>query len=252
MPMYKRKSGGSSSSRYKFARALGGYSTGGIRAARLLAVRKGAPFGYRKSGYRYNKARAIGGGSRQVAKFLDTDLGILTASQTENIVLLNTVSQGTDENQRLGRNIAMKSVQLRGKIQGNSAGVNAIARIMVVYDRQPNKLLPVIADIISATTVASLFSGFSNQNNRDRFAIIMDKSFGVIGASTSVSQDAIMTFNKFVKLPNLITNYDNSATTGVITTLTTGSLLFVTIGDTVAGTTSPVVTIDARLRFNDV
>lgn len=250
--MYKRKSFGSSSARYKYARALGGYSAGGIRAARLLAVRKGAPFGYRKSGYKYNKARAIGGGTRQVSKFLDSDLSILTASQTETITLLNQVSQGTDENQRLGRNIAMKSIQLRGKIQGNSAGVNAICRILVVYDRQPNKLLPVYADIIASANAASVFSGFSNQNNRDRFAIIMDKSFAVIGAATSVSQDAIIAFNKFVKLPNLITNYDNSAATGVITTLTTGSLLFVTIGDTVAGTTSPVVTIDARLRFNDV
>ena len=73
----------------------------------------------------------------------------------------------------------MMSVQVRGFIKPEDAvapGANVVdnmARIMIVYDRQPNGAIATIANILSAATSVS----FMNLDNRDRFKVICDIHF---------------------------------------------------------------------------
>lgn len=214
---------------------------------KLLAARKGAGLSYRKGGYKTNRRlpRSI------TPKFFDFNTGVQVCGQTFNIIHVNPIAQGTDEINRLGRNITTKSVQVRAIFQANTTGVQSVARMMLVYDRQPNGALPVAADIMSFPG-ALVAQGYPNQDNRDRFLILMDKAYPVIGTSTTANTGLERQYvMKYKKLGNLITNWSSTGTTGVIGGLTTGSILCLLYGDVITGTAAATVNINFRFRFSD-
>jgi len=239
MPSYKRKSSKYSGST-KYARTSGTYRSS---RSRLMAARKGARLGYRKSGY---KPRSRVGA--MTAKYVDTPNTTYACSTTAVVTHIAIIPQGPDEINRLGRNVLLKSFQMRGELQANTAGVQAMARIMLVYDRQPNRALAAITDILQSGSVY----GMKNLDNQDRFVILMDKLFSVIGTNTSVGiESAQRAIQKYIKLGSLVANYQVGAT-GAIGEVNTGALLLVTIGDMVAGTTAPNFGLITRTRFVDV
>lgn len=243
MPAYKRKYskyGGST----KYARTSGTYRKTGTR---LMAARKGAKLGYRKGGYSKSR-RTIGVGTNSY-KFTDTTALSSPCITTGNLTLLGAVGQGTDENQRLGRNTMMKSIQFKGELQAGATNAQSIARVILLYDRQPNKAAPVMADILTSVT----YNAFRNLDNKDRFVILMDKMYSVIGpGGTGVSTESVQrAIDKYIKLPNLLTNYTNSGT-GTSADITTGSLWLFTLGDQSTASLGSSLNYYARVRFVDV
>lgn len=239
MPAYKRK-GSKSGRSTKYARTSGTYRS---TSTKMLAARKGARLGYRKGGY---KARRVVGPTG-ISKYVDTVNTSYPCNTTGNIVIIPTIGQGPDEIQRLGRNIMLKSLQIRGELQANSSGVQAMARVLIVYDRQPNKVIATVGDIISPATIY----GMKNLDNQDRFVILMDKLYSVVGsASTTTVESSQRAINKYMKLGNLLTNYI-TGTAGTIAEITTGALLIFTLGDMAAGVTAPNYAVTFRTRFQD-
>lgn len=239
MPAYKRKSSSRSGST-KYARTSGTYRSS---RSRLMAARKGARLGYRKSGYKPRVARGS-----SIAKYVDTAQTTYACNSTGVVTLIATIPQGPDEINRLGRNILLKSYQMRGELQANSAGVQAMARVLLVYDRQPNRALAGVADVLTSNTIYAM----KNLDNQDRFVILMDKLWSVIGTTTSTSVESSQrAINKYMKLGNLVANYQ-VGTTGAIGEINTGALLLITMGDVVAGTTAPNFAVATRTRFVDV
>lgn len=145
-----------------------GYGPGAIvpyrRASSLVPVRFG---GWTGRGLRIEK------------KYVDN---IVAASPTDGVptaTLLNGIAQGDGPDQRNGRQITMKSIQLRLMISPTDGGT-AIAgnvRIVLLLDRQPNSAAPTISDVFTGTNAMTL----TNLDNRQRFQILGDMVYDVGG-----------------------------------------------------------------------
>lgn len=199
-------------------------------------------------------------------------------------VLLNGCPAGYAVNNRIGRKIRMRSIQgemtvfLPATIVPNAGAAitfsaNATtgprARLLVVYDRQSNGVVPYKGDVLAAladsgmgggaganTQVPSI-SSFMNLNNRERFLVVVDKQVEVDGTwkkSTRI---------KFYKKLNLEVVY-NSAVDGSAASIMTGALwcFAISMNAHVAVTTSAAnmstggtlfaMDGNCRIRFTDV
>lgn len=94
-------------------------------------------------------------------------------------VFLNGIALGNTPTTRIGRKVALTKLQVRWtRISSSIAtigGVNVLNqypfRILVVYDRSPTGVIPVITDILVATT----FEAPLNLNNTERFLVLADE-----------------------------------------------------------------------------
>nr|UOF81670.1 capsid protein [Cressdnaviricota sp.] len=185
--------------------------------------------------------------SKTELKFLDVSVSNLQFNSTGTIRLLNGIVQGTDYNQRIGRQIILKSIYLRMYLFPNAAATNVgdVLRIILGFDEQPNGALPIVTDILtSASTTAA-----NNLNNRDRFKILVDKTFPVGQAITANAVAPIRGFKKVYKKCNWPVTY--SGTTADIASLATGSLFILTVSENVAGITCWDANYHSRIRFTD-
>jgi len=164
------------------------------------------------------------------------------------VTLLNGVATGTDFTNRIGRKVCWKSILMNGVLTPTDATSNvSLARIMLVWDSQPNGALPAITDVLNAAVPTAPM----NLNNRDRFRVLLDKRF-VLGpynttATQSVASNIIREHHMYKKI-NLETIFDG--TTNAIGDIQSGSLFLLTIGNQ----TSPEGanwTASIRLRFTD-
>lgn len=193
-------------------------------------------------------------------KYVDIALAGYVADSVGTVTALNLIDEGTGPSARTGRKISLTSVQVRGRcnpIDAVAAGANTLdclARIMIVYDRQPSSAaaVPAITDILNASTSAS----FINLNNRDRFKVIADIMIKVgprfldttVTATYAYSGNNGDVVNIYRKLGGLKSQYDGTG--NGIADLTTGSLLMVTIGDQGAGTGGNFA-VSTRVRYLD-
>lgn len=91
---------------------------------------------------------------------------------TGQITLLNGMVSGYDEGDRIGRQIYMDHMLLRGwrTIYSLSSGQQEISRTMIVYDKSPKGGLPLVSQILEEVNVSSAI----NWDYRDRFVILYD------------------------------------------------------------------------------
>lgn len=177
---------------------------------------------------------------------------------------LNLIQQGAAGNERIGRKVSLKSVQIRGFFLANPAEGITVSpelnymRMLVVYDKQTNGTLPNINAILqnqfydgsySLTETAGL-----NINSRDRFEILLDKMFvlpsDTAGFIPSATVD-LLHVEEYRKLKGKETCYNTS--TGSIGDIATGGLFLVCIGN-IDGTVveeapSWVMNAAIRLRY---
>jgi len=111
------------------------------------------------------------------------------------VVLLNSIAQGTDYTTRIGRLARMTSVQIAMKIwiaPGSNSANNFVGiRAMLYCDRQPNGAEPtVIGDVLTTVTGASSsHMEFKNLTNRDRFVIIKNRHWNFYPWNTGAVMD---------------------------------------------------------------
>lgn len=167
---------------------------------------------------------------------------------TGDIFLLNTIAQGTSVNQRVGKKVMMKSLQLRGYVFNNSAALYNDCALLVVYDRRPTGSLPAITDILVSANAISL----NNDNNSGRFKILKRCDFELVGAPsvTTGTEASAATADFYLSLRDLPTVY-KSAATGAIADIEEGALYLVTVGINAAGTSAAAGVLNCRVRFYD-
>jgi len=175
-------------------------------------------------------------------KSVDTNVA-MAANVTTSVQLLNGIARGDDINQRNGREVTMKSIQLKGFMMATAGtGADQLIRTLIVYDRQTN------AAALTALQVLTLADPIAPRNleNRRRFKILWDKTATINAAS---EPGTMRYFEWYRRLAHPITfNTDGGATVAAITT---GSLYAITIGTNAVGATAGYSQFNCRIRYVD-
>lgn len=216
------------------------YRSSSALAARMRA-RRGARPGMRRAGYFTSQSYE--------RKYTDTALSAYEVDATGSVTLISVIPQGASQSQRIGRRVELRSIEVRGQVNAKSTTTVSCGRMILVYDRQPNKALAAVTDILESASYAA----FKKDENKNRFLILKDKAFKVTGNQTAgqINDSGEQYVKMFMKLPRgLITEYA-AAGTGVIGDITTGALLVCFIGSTAAGTAAFQCQVGFRVRFDD-
>lgn len=87
-------------------------------------------------------------------------------------VFLTPIAQGTDQQERIGRSIRIKSVQIRLKTVTTGSPAVGQIRYVIVYDRQSNGVTPVSTDVFAGS---AQFNDPMQLNYKERFVVLMDR-----------------------------------------------------------------------------
>lgn len=214
--------------------------------------RAGALAGARALVFRRNRGPRIKGAIpvQQELKFVDSTLSNLACDTTGSVTALNLLAVGDDNTTRDGRQVTIKSVQIKGLIAPIDNDINSnISRVLLVWDNAVNSgSIATIAQILTAATGTA----FPLVDNANRFTILWDYRFAMGAAVSTATQAQVFTPSvgnaDYYKKLNLVTQY--SGTTAAIGSIQNGALLFVTVGTQAAGL-GGAFNGHARVRFVD-
>ncbi len=132
-------------------------------------------------------------------KFLDTAITGHVLASTGGTVddSMNHVAQGTGESQRVGRQIRIHHVDIRGNFNfaEHATESNDICRFIVFLDKQANGAAATTTDILESANVHA----FRNLANSKRFTILDDQHFTI----NSMNADAASNYGGFEKIYKL-------------------------------------------------
>ncbi len=160
---------------------------------------------------------------------------VTTAPLISNI---NGLATGDQFNTRDGRVVRWKSIEVMLNISMHTTPIEDSIRIMVVIDKQPNEIVLVIADLLTATTM----QGLKNLDGRKRFIILKDLTLDLsVGKGTNITW-------KWYKKLDMKSIYDDSDA-GSIVDLTTNAMYLILFGT--EATNGMTVGRSTRMRFID-
>jgi len=163
---------------------------------------------------------------------------------------LDIIPQGDTVNQRQGKSWQNTNLQVRGYIYNDTgAAVNHIA-MYIVWDRQPNKVLATVADLLESSTASD---AFMKRENKGRFLVIKKWHRVLLGNTTALStgREAIV-IDKWIRLPQeCIAQATAADTTGAIGNRVTGALLAFFVGSNAAGNADASSVLSFRVGFKD-
>jgi len=162
---------------------------------------------------------------------------------TTAVDLVNGIARGDELDQRIGRELTMRSVQIDMVTKATAGtGIAQQHRILLVYDRQTNATALTAVQVLTGATVYSP----RNLENRRRFKILMDKKFQLNASGESGSERM---FKFYRRLAHPVTF--NSGDAGTVADITTGSLYLIYIGSIAAGATAGSIVGHCRIRYSD-
>jgi len=178
-------------------------------------------------------------------KNIDTAIAFPAFGVITNVITtLNACTAAATPTSRVGRHIKMSSLLIRGYVGLAATSTGACpVRILVVYDKQTNKLAPGATDVLAQ-------DGFSYpmslQNSR-RFKVVFDKQYPFMGTAGPQGIE----INEYIKL-NLDTEFIDGAGAGTVADITSGGLFaLVSLGPNV-GVATVLNNVQARVRFTDL
>jgi len=185
-------------------------------------------------------------------KTIDTSGEGLCVSSSDAITLINGVATGNDFTDRNGRKITMKSIFIRGWLQGqditNGSPLGNLCRVMLVYDKQANGTVTTQDAILKTKEAQSQLQ----LNNRDRFVVLADKTVA-LGTITNVATQSVAGSPtcraiKIFKKVNLDVQF--SGTDATISSIATGALYILCVGSQATSDGHKFV-YTSRIRFLD-
>lgn len=192
-------------------------------------------------------------------KFVDVQESVAgnlySLSNVASITLLNGITQGVDENTRIGRQMNMKSIYLRGNITSSSTTTGTgVIRTMIVLDKEVPQVsstgqIMAITDFLVGNDINAL----NNLNNRKRFLTLHDE-FNIF-AGSYVGTSVQTTGNPTSHVLNWYKNVDitcefNSQDNGTIADFTKNALYLITYSSGLSGGNLQG-TVNTRIRFTD-
>lgn len=157
--------------------------------------------------------------------------------------LLNGSLQGALVGQHIGRKTTMTSLFIRYDAHLSPTTTQGCQiRILVVYDKQANKALPAITDVLTSDN----FNAPMNLDNADRFIILVDKFCKPI--SVQGNYNVSDTIYKKMALDTL---WDTGNNAGDVTDIKTGSVVAFIAQSGGAAVAAPIVDSITRIRYID-
>lgn len=171
-------------------------------------------------------------------KVKDVSVTALALPSTGQVTDLNGLTKGDNVDQRSGRMVCWKSVQIQGQITRNASSTTQDrVRICLVIDKDPSGLGSGYTDIYDSLNVNS----FRNLDNRKRYVILRSWNF-VLDA------DKLEKYMKFYKKLDMKTVF-NSLNNGNIADIESNSISLFYISD--RATNQPTFDGRIRLRYID-
>ena len=198
-------------------------------------------------------------------KFVDKQTtGFITSTGT--VTLINGIGTGTDQFNRIGKSVYLKTVTLTSTLLNANTGTSEPAhfiRLLLVRDNAPNgAATPVLADFLreidnagGATTTAL---SMQNTNNRKRFTFLIDKlitippwNLGNTNPGNSATAPLDMNFKRVLKINKRM---QFSGTGTAIADIQTNAMYWVRVTDLarVPGTEPYVHVLQSRFDFVDM
>lgn len=231
-----------------YAKKVGVYKRRAVTSKKTVQTKTPyAPYGFKGS---YNR-------SRKELKFLDRDQRVddegaigagssAVVSTTGTIHFINGVAQGTGESDRIGREVWIKSLQLRFNIQlGTAATPTNLCenhvRVIVYSDKAQNGAANLVTDVLDTASYSSLTS----MKNASRIWIHQDKLL-----SLSSHGDRSLSYNSYIKLNKKVVYGGPDGSVGSCQTNGLHVLVISTTNE--SGYTTPTMySFGARIRYTD-
>jgi len=203
-------------------------------------------------------------------KYVDTeatDTAIPAGTSSVDFVLLNSIAQGSDNTNRIGRKITVKSIDINaiftGMIATNAASIgtpSAMVRWWVLVDAQPDGATATAADVWKSTSTFAV--AHRNLDTSERFKVLRTGTFDLCNqsslAGTIASEGAIPSagfpdkayLDIYIPLNDAV---KYSGTSTGISNIASGAYYFCYCTDiaTPVNTTGCTVVYDARVKFTD-
>lgn len=205
----------------------------------------------------YNRTSGYYGrfsGPNAELKFLDTALSfnVDTTGEVPATGQLALIPQGDTESSRDGRACCIKSVYIKMNMSAFPTTEVQTAPIITIYliqDTQTNGAAAAVTDVFTSATVPT---AMVNLANSQRFKILKKFVYTFnTGAGVSAAYNATAKHIDYYTKCNIPMQFDNTSTTGAITTIRTNNL-FLIAGAAGTGADDIVnVTGTCRIRFSD-
>lgn len=156
---------------------------------------------------------------------------------------VNCIQQGATVANRIGNKVIMRSIHLRMHMSSPAAVVGQ-ARLMLVYDRQPNGAFPAITDILLSQPagVAASYSGI-NIANKSRFLMLRDHFYIFDAAQSLVHMVDLYCKGRW--------EAEFGANAGTIGDFRTGAVYLVVYATFVGGGNISTSAAQCRIRYYD-
>ena len=178
------------------------------------------------------------------------DNSFITNITTAGVILPNTnslvnIAVGTGPNERIGRQIKVKSINAYLTLQKNSSSYACdTIRLMLVLDTQCNGTAPAITDILQTASVNS----FRNMANSKRFVVLKDSEINITSATHDGTNFATVHRQlQFFRKVNYSIEYDQNLNTGALSTIRSNNLFLVALTSYASITVNGTV----RIRYDD-
>lgn len=193
--------------------------------------------------------------ARQELKSADYDiasgptLGVISYGVGETDTQISAlVAQGVQSNQRIGRRILIKSIQLKAVINNQADATINDVRLVLVVDKQANGTSVSYTDVFTSQTVEAL----PRLDNARRFSILWDKVYCLASNTSNPQADNVAKTIDFYKKVNIEQLYSGTGFTDA--DIRTGNLYLLAICDTAFSAVSLVQANWAgvlRIRYVD-
>lgn len=188
-------------------------------------------------------------GTSKERKYFDVGLTSLQVSTTPSITPICVPVRGTDTGDRIGRQIKLKDMELRGYLLADADSTNNIRLIVFKFDN--NAVVPVAADLFGAAGSGTYtWCPFNGNNVPRNISILWDKMYSLVSATANPGSGnlSIIPFTKFLKL-NITTQF-NATNGGTGADIDDGGLYFCLVSDS-SVVTHPDANWVSRVTYED-
>ena len=163
-----------------------------------------------------------------------------------SLQLLNGLQKGTNNTNRVGDSIKVKSIEVKSGtyLTSSFTGLYMRVRRIIFIDLQPNAGVPTQASLLE-NVLSDWTYAFKNLDNKKRFVILKDDV-----VTMSPNTNAAIQFPDYYYKMNMHTAYDSS-NSGDITDISTNAIYIAYMSNSSSGTQDPSVISNQRIRYID-